>query len=359
MELQGKKRLFAICLALVLGALGGYMAFLLRIPLPWMIGSMLVTTVAALSGAPIAQAPPLRTAMIIVLGVMLGSGFTPEILDSLDRWSISLAAVALYILVSTGLGYLYFTRLCRHDPVTSYFSAAPGGLSEMIAVGSEMGGDGRVISLMHTLRILLVVMTLPLALRWLNDLNAADQPLPGPDLSSVGLLDMAALVACGVVGYFAARALRVPAAAVVGPMVVSATVHLMGLTDAKPPFEIVAAAQVAVGAAIGARFSGTALSLVLKSLKQAVGATVILLAITLIFSLALSFLIDEQLEALILAFAPGGLAEMSLIAIALQADAAFVATHHIVRIFLIVILAPLTFKLLASRKQAAKDKGAP
>ncbi len=49
---------------------------------------------------------------------------------------------------------------------------------------------------------------------------------------------------------------------------------------------------------------------------------------------------------LTLAFSPGGLAEMSLIAIAIGADAAFVATHHVVRIFMIVVIAPLAFKLM-------------
>ena len=37
---------------------------------------------------------------------------------------------------------------------------------------------------------------------------------------------------------------------------------------------------------------------------------------------------------------------MSLIAIAIGANTAFVATHHIVRIILIVVLAPPAFKLL-------------
>jgi uncharacterized membrane protein AbrB (regulator of aidB expression) len=45
-----------------------------------------------------------------------------------------------------------------------------------------------------------------------------------------------------------------------------------------------------------------------------------------------------------LAFAPGGLAEMSLIAFALAIDAAFVAAHHVLRIAMIVVAAPLIFR---------------
>ena len=56
---------------------------------------------------------------------------------------------------------------------------------------------------------------------------------------------------------------------------------------------------------------------------------------------------------LMLAFSPGGLAEMSLIAIAIGADAAFVATHHIVRIFLVIVIAPLAFKLMRRRREGS------
>ena len=47
-----------------------------------------------------------------------------------------------------------------------------------------------------------------------------------------------------------------------------------------------------------------------------------------------------------LAFAPGGLAEMSLVAIGIGQDVPFVATHHLCRIGIVVFLAPITFKLI-------------
>jgi uncharacterized membrane protein AbrB (regulator of aidB expression) len=50
--------------------------------------------------------------------------------------------------------------------------------------------------------------------------------------------------------------------------------------------------------------------------------------------------------AALLAFSPGGLAEMSLIALSMNVDAAYVSSHHIVRIFMIVLAAPLLFRLL-------------
>lgn len=349
------RRLFSIVLALAVGTLGGWIASLLNLPLAWMIGAMLATTVASLAGAPLAMATPLRTVMVAVLGVMLGSGFTPEILAAAGAWSVSLAAVAFYIAVCAGTGMLYFRKLCGYDPVTAYFAGMPGGLTEMVLVGTALGGDGRVISLVHASRIMLVVLTIPFAFQFLGALDLANRPAAGPGLAELPPLDYLILALAGLVGYIAARALRIPAAAVVGPMLVSAAVHLAGVTAARPPAEIVACAQLAVGTALGARFAGTPLRLIGRTLLASVGITVLLVGITVLFAVLLHATTSLPLGPTVLAFAPGGLAEMSLIAIALGAEAAFVATHHIVRIFLIVVLAPLVFRLLGRSPSAAGD----
>ena len=341
----------AILLALILGSAGGWLAALVSLPLPWMIGSMLATTLASMAGAPIAMAAGLRTVMVMVLGVMLGSGFTPEILAVLGEWSISLAAMGLYILLGTAACYYFFQRLCGYDRVTAYFAATPGGLNEMVLMGTAYGGDGRLISLVHSARILVVVLTIPFAFRWFLDISpTGGVGVPGPTLAEAEVLDLFVLGATGVVGWLAGKAIRMPAAAIVGPMLASAAVHLAGVTSAAPPAEIVAAAQVGVGAAIGARFANTSVSFILKALRDSLGATLILVVITLLFAGVLDLWLGIGFGPLVLAYAPGGLAEMSLIAIALGSDAALVATHHIVRIIMIVVLATPAFSRITGRK---------
>ena len=339
-----------IALALALGTLGGYLADRLALPLAWMIGAMAVTTVAAVAGLPITMAMNLRTVMVAVLGIMLGSGFSPEILERLGQWSLSLAAVGLYAAVAGAACTFYYRRLCRYDPVTAYFAAMPGGLSEMVLMGSAMGGDMRIISLTHAARVLLVVMALPFAFQLLAGYEPGDKPAAGLPLLDMDPGAMAVLALCGLFGFLGARALRIPAAGLVGPMFLSAVVHLIGWSEASPPLELVAAAQVVIGSAIGCRFAGTAPALIGRVVLTAAGGTAILLAVSLATAFALQALTEIPGQALVLAFAPGGLAEMSLIALALSVDAAFVATHHVIRIFLIVIFAPLAFRLLRRRR---------
>ena len=336
-------------LALALGTGGGWLASLAGLPLPWMIGAMLATTLAAVAGLPVALWQRLREGFVVVLGVMLGSSFTPEIAAQLPGWGLSIVILSLYTVVSGGLGAWFFHRVAGYDRITSYFSAMPGGLSVMIFVGEAMGGDSRLISLTHASRLLLVVLILPFAFQLFMGYDPGERPAAGPALSALGGVDVAVLTASGVLGWAGARLLRVPAPAVVGPMLLSAAVHLGGVIEAGPPQLLVAAAQVVVGSALGCRFAGTTVSTIWRTILWAAGGTVVLLGTAVAAAWAGYLVTGLPVLELTLAYSPGGLAEMSLVALALGLEAALVATHHIVRIFLIVVFAPLAFRLARER----------
>jgi len=137
-------------------------------------------------------------------------------------------------------------------------------------------------------------------------------------------------------------------------MIVSAAVHLLGWSDSVPPFEIVNAAQLILGVTIGCRFVGTPPRLILRILALSVGSTVILLGLTLSFAWAVAQISVHGHVPLILAYSPGGLAEMSLIALALHMEVAFVAAHHIIRVFLVMISAGPLFGLLIGKRMQGR-----
>jgi hypothetical protein len=338
----------AVARALAFGAVGGAVFAWFNLPLAWMIGAMCATTAAALGGVDVKMPQPLRQLMIAVLGVMLGSAFRPEIVEQAAQWGVSLALLAVYVAVVASLSALYFRLVMGYDATTAYFSAIPGGLNEMIIVGTAMGGDDRSIALTHASRILLVVMIIPF---WFRIVEGYE-PSPGAGgtaFAAIPAFDLMVLTLCGVVGFPLARVLRLPAAALVGPMLASAAAHLAGITTLRPPSELIVVAQVVIGAGIGCRFAGVALARVLRAIVAAIGSTVIMLGAGVGFAIALNAMLGLPVEALVLAFAPGGLAEMTLIALALGVDPAFVSTHHVVRIFLVVVLAPLAFRLFAPK----------
>jgi len=188
-------------------------------------------------------------------------------------------------------------------------------------------------------------LTLPLYFRFTEGISAQATRI-GVTIADLAFADLLVLLLCGVTGVVLGKVLRLPAYLLVGPMVVSGFAHINGISHTPPPVEIVSVAQIVMGAAIGARFVGIDPQQVLKIMVASVGATVLMLAATVAFALILAPANHLNLNGVILAFCPGGLAEMSLIALALGIETAFVATHHVVRIALIVVAAPWVFRLL-------------
>ncbi len=335
--------------ALLIGAVGGAVFLYLRMPLAWMLGAMFFTGVAALAGLDrkltLRVEPRLRSVMIVIIGVMLGSAFRPEMIDRAREWLGLVILMLAYIPIVTAICYWMFRRWARLDPVTAYFSAAPGGLQEMTLVGEAYGGDGRSIIMTHALRVFLTVMTIPVYFRFVEKLDVPPMAI-GPHMWQLPWHEGALLIVCGMVGWYVARFLRMPASVLVGPMVVSALVHLFGWSHASPPPEVVATAQVVMGAALGCRFVGTPLKEVGRIATFAVIATFAMIAVAVAMTLAFANWAGIKTEAMMLVLAPGGMAEMSLVALGLGVEVAVVASMHIFRIAVVVLAVPPVFKLL-------------
>ena len=206
-----------------------------------------------------------------------------------------------------------------------------------------MGGDERKIALTHASRVLLVVFTVPLWLRLTGQLDIMDRMAVGVGLGDVTPADYLLLAACGV-GWPIAHKLRLPAAALVGPMILSGALHLSGLTASQPPMVLVNLAQLFIGTTVGCRFTGAATREVLQALGVGSGLATIMLGLTALFAYAVTAVTGAPFPVAVLAFSPGGLAEMALIGLALGVDVAFIATHHVARIFLIILLAPMVIR---------------
>lgn len=336
-------------LTLAVGAAGGLLFYWLRLPLPWMLGAMVANTVAALGGAPVRLPMSFRALCIVVIGVMLGSAFTPGLAARVPDWIGSVAVLAVYAPLATIVSYVYFRRVGGFSVPDSYFASAPGGLNEMVLVGEAMGGDPRRIALVHATRILIVVFTVPFYFRYFSG-HYSEAARVAADHLPLRLQDALILTAAGIAGALLGRVARVPASQLLGPMAISAAVHLGGFTSSRPPVELVAVAQIVMGSTIGCRFAGARLYEIRRVILIGAGSAGLLLAGTAGFTLAFQDLVEVPVEALALALAPGGVTEMSLVALALAVDAAYVSCLHIIRIAMVVSVAPLAFRLGVKRK---------
>jgi membrane AbrB-like protein len=277
---------------------------------------------------------------------MLGAGFTPETIGSIATWGWTLLGLIGFVVVSGAACVTYFRRFAGFDMPTAFFSGMPGGLVEMVILGEDRGADTRTIALVHSARVLLVVLTLPFLMQLITGVALGARPQVGLSILDTPWTSHLWLLLSALAGAVVGRILRLPARLLIGPMMVSAAVHTLGWTHFVPSYEIVNVAQVVLGTTIGCRFAGVALREISRILAVSIGSTIILLVITFIFAGMISAISSYGLVSLALAYSPGGLAEMSLVALSLGIDVAFVAAHHIIRVLLVMIGAGPAFKIL-------------
>jgi len=330
------------------GIAGGLLAKAAGLPIPMLLGSVVAVGALSIFGFKPGGHPPkvpfwLRLFFIPIIGLSIGSAFTPAILDELRTWWPSLLAIFVYIPVAHYVGYRGFLLVGGLSKVTAYYSAVPGGLLECIQMGEENGADVPMLTALQFLRLILTIILVPLAFSLAN--GGAVGSAAGASITLVNapitVEEVFWHVVVGVIGFFGGRKLNLPAYLITGPILASGVAHLTGLLESAPPRWLIDVTQLIVGVALGTRFVGmmpktffAALSLsflnVLFTMVLAIGA-----------GLLLHQLVDERVEAVVLAFAPGGLAEMSLVALSLHISVIYVTSHHVVRIVLSVAVAKL------------------
>lgn len=339
--------LFGQALAVALGAVSGLVASFAGLPLPWLLGSMIGTTIAAVARAPITGPNRLRPIFIPVIGVMLGSGVTSDILQRmLDFWP-ALVLLLPFLAVSAAVSFAIYRFVGRFDPVTAYFCAMPGGLNDMMILGEEAGGNPRRIALAHATRILIVISFVVLFYGFV--LGVESQNTPGGGLVPLGLLtpaDWLILGACAAIGAPIAKKLGLPAAQILGPMILSGAAHGLGLVHVAPPTLLVVLAQIVVGTVIGCRFVGATIGEIGREVLLGGGSSLAMIAVAIGFALPLVAMTGDPLDLSFLVLSPGGLTEMSLLALAMGQDVIYVSTIHIIRISIVIALAVPVFRLI-------------
>ena len=274
-----------------------------------------------------------------VIGVAIGAHFPPDFLDQAARWWISLASLVLFVPLAHVMSFVLYHRAGRIEPRTAFFAAMPGGFIEALEMGEKAGADMSMLIMLQFLRLILCILFIPLGFA----LFAGQAVGSGSGLSLAGgsapmdARDAVILLACAVLGWWGAVRLRLPAAVLAGPLALSALAHVAGLTQAAPPGWMVILTQGVMGTALGARFSNFERGQMLKALALSAASVFAVLSLAAIFALALADIAGEPAPAVLLAFAPGGLSEMSLVALSLQLAVIFVTLHHLARIVLAVI----------------------
>lgn len=333
---------------LLIAAGGGALFGLFGLPAGWLSGAIVaVVTATTVFGRPMVVPARMAQVVFVVLGISLGQAVTPETLGYVAAWPASLAALLVAMTVVTAAIAVYLRRVHGWDTLSALFAAAPGALSQVLAHAVDAGADIRAIAIVQSMRVLVLSVALPLGLA---AAGITGEPIPRPQpalgwaawLGEVG----AAAAVCTAVAIAAFR-LRIPGGLIVGAMVASGVLHGSGAIHAGLPAAVTTASFVALGAMIGARFAGTDIRTLAGFAGPALGAFLVGTTVACAFAVAAATLLSLRVGDVVVAYAPGGLEVMTILAFALHLDPAFVGVHHLARFVFVSLAMPVAVRRLA------------
>ena len=212
-----------------------------------------------------------------------------------------------------------------------------------------------MVALTQSLRVCFVVLAAPLL--FFGVLGYAEPPAPPGDATEViSVRDALILAAGSAVGIWAASRAGIPLAHMIAPLAIGAALRLGGVVDGVLPEILVEAALIVVGASIGGRFAGANVAALMRLAGWTLAATAAMAAASVLFAVFVAWTTGAPFLVGLLAYAPGGVAEMTLIAIALELDPSFVAAHHLARIAFILLMLPIVAPLFM---RSLEPKAAP
>jgi uncharacterized protein len=338
-------------IALVVGSLlAGLFAQIAGLPAGWLVGPMLVALVLALVWREHPTVPRWgRIASLAVVGGMLAATFRPSVLPLIaGHWLPVSLVVGGTLLLSLGAGLL-LSGLVRIDRKTAALGALPGAASGMLAMSDPLGADARLVALMQYTRVVVVVVTATLVGRLASGtapqqnsgqgLQAAPE---GVDLLVQGTVPTYAVtVLVAVLGAWAGTRLRLPAGALLGPLILGVALAELGVVHLAWPPGVPQAAYLVLGLWVGLLFDGASVKRAGRLFPSVFASALGLVLACAVLGWALAALTGIDGMTAYLATTPGGIESVAIVALGTGADAPLVLAVQMLRLLAVVFVGSL------------------
>jgi membrane AbrB-like protein len=322
---------------LAIGAAGGVLFLWANLPGGLITGAMIAVGVAAIAGRPLAVPPILAQAVLVLLGISLGSLMSRQVLQHMGAYPWTIALLALATFCSTFGSSLYLQRIHDWDRTSAFLAASPGALSQIIVLAAEKGADVPAIAVVQTMRVIILTAALPMLLA-LTGIAPSSRPTAVAAIASP--LELTELVAASVAVALLLRLIKFPASWMFGAMIGSSVLHGAGWVEGGLPPSVRGVALVGIGALIGSRFARMKARTLLSHVNAALGSFAFAIIISAVFVAVIVLTTHVRAADVIVAFAPGAMDAMLALALTLHIDPIFVGAHHLSRFVFVTIATP-------------------
>lgn len=336
---------------IAVATLGGWLFHSLGVPAAWLSGSLIAVTIWGALGFARPMPRPVVDAAMLLSGATMGAGVTPEAVATLGRYPVSLALLALSVVAVTGASMWWLTRVSGWTTEDALLASVPGSLGVVFAVAADRNAAVGAIATVQASRLFILIMLLPSAVVFLGGGDGTRLVGEGMPVATPGGL-LATLLGGLALGLVLER-WGVAAAVLLGATLVSAALHATAWTPGVVPPLLATAGLVLIGAFIAERFRDLDTMRLRRIAPAAVGSFLVGMMVATGFAAAAAFLSGVGFADALLAFAPGGLEAMMVLALVLGLDPLYVGAHHLSRFLGIGVALPVVVTwLLGPRRRA-------
>ena len=347
---ENLKQLFSIKFisVIIISIPSAIVADYFNIPLAWMLGPMIVTSIAALAGLKVVMPKIALSSILIILGLHIGNYIDQNLFNQMINWFWTSVIMLIYIIICILIVSKYLQKYAGYGEKASIFSSAPGALGPLMILAENEKTDLSQVATSHLIRLLIIITVIPFII--VNNTGSEILLLDNFDYKSQNHLNLILLIIASLFFIFVFDKIRVPAALLSGTLFASGLLQITDIASYKLPDESINFCLLILGASVGCRFAEKTVKEIANNSLHSIVATTILVLLGLLAAYVATFFVDTNILTLILSFSPGGIYEVAVIAIAFDLEPDFVAFHHIIRLLFILFIVPIILKLLEKTK---------
>jgi len=323
-------------------------ADIFKIPLAWMIGPMIATSLIALKGFQVLMPKLALSSILIILGLHIGNYIDQNLLTQMVNWIWTTVIMFFYIIISILIVSKYLQKFSGYKEKTSIFSAAPGALGPLMILAEYEKSDLSQVATAHLIRLIIIITVFPFIIINLSPTTSLELEIF--DYMSQNHWDLVLLIIASLVFIFFFDKFKVPAVLLSGTLVASGVLQIFDIASYKLPDASINFCLLILWASVGCRFANKTFKEVANNSFHGLVATILLVILGLFAAYVATFFVETNFLSLILSFCPGGIYEVAVIAIAFDLEPDFVAFHHIIRLLFILFVVPVILRLLEKTK---------
>ncbi len=335
-------------------ALGGLVFHWLGVPAAWLSGAAVAAVLWGLTGRAVPMPRALSDAAMLISGAAMGAAVTPAAISAMGRYPGSLIVLVIAIVAISYASSFWLVRVSGWQRLDALLASAPGALSTVSAVAIDRKAVVASIAIAQNLRLFVLIALLPSIVVFIGG-GGHSNALVGEGLPIQSPGGMAVILLGGLVLGAVFKRLKVAAPILLGATIVSSVSHGTGFATGVVPPVIATGGLLLIGLFIAERFRNIQRSTLRQSLLAALGSFAVAMTVATVFAGLAAWLAGVSFANSLIAFAPGGLEAMTVLALVLGLDPLYVGIHHLVRFLGIGLVLPFLIGWLQRGKTAAAE----